>query len=123
MQCAAMTRDGRPCSAPARTGGQFCFMHDPSLGAARAEARKRGGRRQRVEHAGDPGKLPARVRSLEDVLAVLDYALLEALPLENSIQRGRLIVAIAGAFIEAIKIGELESRLSAIENALRAREV
>jgi hypothetical protein len=64
-----------------------------------------------------------KVRSLEDVLVVLDYALSESMPLENSVQRGRLIVAIANAFIEAIKTGELESRILAIESALKAREV
>jgi hypothetical protein len=56
------------------------------------------------------------------VLAVLDYALAEAMPLENSVQRGRLIVSIAHAFVEAIKTGELETRLAAIEGTLKLRE-
>lgn len=77
---------------------------------------------KRFDHAGNVAKLPASVRSLDDVLSVLDYSLAETMPLENSIQRGRLLVAIAGAFIEAIKTGELESRLAAIESALKARE-
>jgi hypothetical protein len=53
---------------------------------------------------------------------VLDYALAEAMPLENSVQRGRLIVGIAHAFIEALEIGELETRLAAIEAALKIGE-
>jgi len=121
-KCKAMTKDGKYCQAQAIKGSQFCFIHDPAQGAARAQARKRGGERRRVPHAGKPETIPASVRTIDDVLKILDYALAEAMPLENSIQRGRLIVAIAGAFIEAIKTGELESRLMAIEAALKMRE-
>lgn len=119
--CKSKTTGGQPCQAQAIKGGKFCFTHDPASGKARQEARKRGGYRRRIDHAGDPAAIPAQVRSLDDVLKVLDYALAEALPLENSIQRGRLIVAIASAFVDAIKTGELENRIAAIEGALQAR--
>jgi hypothetical protein len=122
MKCKAKTQNGQPCQAQSIKGSKFCFIHDPAQGVARAKARKRGGERRRVPHAGNPEIIPAQIRTIDDVLKVLDYALAESMPLENSIQRGRLIVAIAGAFIEAIKTGELESRLAAIEFALRARE-
>ena len=123
MKCKAKKTNGRPCQAQAIKGSTFCFIHDPAQGAARAKARKIGGQRRRAPHAGNPEIIPANVRTIDDVLKVLDYALAESMPLENSIQRGRLIVAIAGAFIEAIKTGELESRLAAIESALKMREV
>jgi hypothetical protein len=121
-QCKAKTTSGQACRSQAIKGSTFCFIHDPTLGAARAKARKRGGERRRVPHVGSPETLPASVRTIDDVLKVLDYALAESMPLENSIQRGRLLVAICGAFIEAIKTGELESRLAAIEAALKLRE-
>jgi hypothetical protein len=60
------------------------------------------------------------VHTLGDVLAVLNYTLREALPLENSVQRGRLLVQLAHAFIEAIKAGEYETRLAALEAAVGA---
>ena len=122
MKCRAKTISGQACQAQAITNSNFCFTHDPASGAARAKARKIGGQRNRTPHAGNPEILPAKVRTIDDVLVVLDYALAEVIPLENSIQRGRFIVAIAGAFIDAIKTGELESRLMAIESALKARE-
>ena len=122
MKCKAKTNSGQACRSQAIKDSHYCFIHDPASGAARAQARKRGGQRRRVLHAGKPETIPASARTIDDVLKVLDYALAEAMPLENSIQRGRLIVAIAGAFIEAIKTGELESRLAAIESALKARE-
>jgi hypothetical protein len=123
MKCKSKTTSGQACQAQAIKGSKFCFTHDPASGAARAKARRIGGQRNRSPHTGDPTTIPEKVRTIDDVLKVLDYALAETIPLENSIQRGRLIVAIAGAFIEAIKTGELESRLMAIESALKAREV
>ena len=120
--CKATKRNGERCTTKAGVDG-FCSFHNPAHGKARAEGRKRGGERHRVPHgAMDTAILPQNVRTLDDVLSVLDYALAEAMPLENSVQRGRLIVGIAHAFIEAIKTGELEQRLAAIEGALKLRE-
>ncbi|MDL1911527.1 hypothetical protein FBQ81_12695 [Chloroflexi bacterium CFX6] len=120
-QCKAKTTNGQPCRSQAIKGSQFCFIHDPAQGTKRAQARKKGGQRRRVAHHGDLSKIPAQVRTIGDVLAVLDYALIETLAHENSIQRGRLIVAIAGAFIEAIKTGEFEARLAALEELQKQR--
>ena len=118
--CKAKTQRGERCPNAASASG-YCFTHDPIRGKERALARKRGGQRRRVPHgAMDAATLPVHVRTLDDVLRVLDYTLAEAMPLENSIARGRLIVAIAHAFIEAIQTGELEARLEAIEQALKA---
>ncbi len=123
MKCKQITKSGTCCAANAVKDSKYCYMHDPATGADAAAARKRGGERHRVGHAGDDTKIPAHVRTLDDVLSVLDYALAECMPMENSIQRGRLLVAICGAFVEAIKVGELEKRLAAIESALKSREV
>ena len=120
-KCSAQTENGRTCQARALRGGSLCFTHDPGSGEARAKARRLGGQRRRVGHAADPSKAPDHVRSLTDVLAVLDYSLAEALVLENSVQRGRLLVALCGSFVEAIKTGELERRLAAIESSLPER--
>ncbi len=121
-KCKARTSNGQPCQAQAINGGRFCFIHDPASGRARALARKRGGQRNRAPHAGNAESMTAQIRTLADVLTILDYALAEVLPLENSIQRGRLIVAIASAYVEAIQAGELEHRVAALEFALRQRE-
>jgi hypothetical protein len=45
----------------------------------------------------------------------------ESIVIDNSIARGRLLVSIAHAFIEALKIGELEKRLEALESALKLK--
>lgn len=119
-RCKANTKSGQPCpNKPSASG--YCFTHDPTRGGERAKARKRGGTNRRIGHAGDTEALPKQVRTLPDVLMILDYALAEALPLENGVQRGRLLISIAHAFIEAIKVGEMEARLDAIERALKLR--
>ena len=117
-KCIAKTKNGRKCQAQSLKGKQYCFTHEPSNGKARALARRLGGKRRRVDHVGDASKIPSQVRTLSDVLSVLDYALSEVMPLENSTQRGRLLVAICSAFVDAIQKSEFESRLLTIEAAL-----
>lgn len=116
-KCKSKTQAGKPCPNAAGESG-YCFTHDPARGKERAQGRKLGGQRRRVGHAGDANSLPKKIRTASDVLALLDYALAEALPLENSVSRGRLLISIADAFVQAIKTGELEERLAAIEKAL-----
>ena len=113
--CQASKKSGDPCGAYALSSGEFCFVHDPQKSAERAAARKLGGLRRRAGHGGDPAGVPGKVRTLADVLEVLDYVLAEALALENGVQRGRLLVAICGEFINAIETGEMETRLAALE--------
>ena len=119
MKCTAKTTRG-PCKAQAMKGG-YCFTHDPASGAARATARKLGGQRNRTAHAGQADLLPATVKTIRDATKILDYTLAEIIPMENSIARGRLLIALVAGYINAFEIGELENRIMAIENALKAR--
>lgn len=117
-RCTATTASGKHCKAPATIGGEFCFWHDPSQGHARAKARKKGGQRRRVDHAGDPFTLPETFETVHDANKLLDYILAEVLPMENSISRARVLLSIHESFLRAIEIGELEARIAALE-ALR----
>ena len=113
--CQAQKKSGDPCGAYALSNSDFCFSHDPTKATERAAARKLGGSRGQAAHGGDRTGVPEKVRTLADVLEVLDYVLAEALALENGVQRGRLLVAICGEFINAIETGEMETRLAALE--------
>ncbi len=117
-QCKSKTENGEKCRANALKGSTFCFMHDPANARNRAEARKRGGKRRRVTHAGNLASIPNQVRSLTDVMLILDYTLAEVIPMENSIARGRLLIALSDAYIKALEIGEVEKRLEDLEKAL-----
>jgi len=120
-KCQATTKAGKPCNASAGENG-FCFTHDASRGKERAEARRKGGLQRITPHVADVSIVPKETRSIEGVMIILDYALQESLALQNSIQRGRLLVSIAHGYIEALKVGELEQRLEAIEMTLKMRK-
>lgn len=120
IQCRAKKRNGELCQASASENG-FCFTHDASRGRERAEARRRGGLQRITPSPSDKSLVRRETRTLSDVMTILDYALQESLVLQNSIQRGRLLVSIAHGYIEALKVGEMEQRLEAVEAALSER--
>ena len=121
MKCKAKTNSGEPCKAQALQTGRYCFTHDPASGAARALAHKKGGKRNRTAHGGQAEALPATVTNISEAMKILDYALAEIIPMENSIARGRLLIALVAGYINAFQVGELENRIMAIETALKAR--
>ncbi len=120
-QCNAKNKRGEPCSASANGNG-FCFTHDVTKGAERAIARRNGGLRRITPSVADKSLVPKVTRTITDVMTILDYALQESLVLQNSISRGRLLVSIAHGYIEALKVGEMEQRLEAVEMTLKMRK-
>ena len=120
-QCRAKNKNGESCNASANGNG-FCYMHDASRGRERAEARRRGGLQRITPSVADKSLVPKVTRTITDVMTILDYALQESLELQNSIQRGRLLVSIAHGYIEALKVGEMEQRLEAVEMTLKMRK-
>jgi hypothetical protein len=119
--CSSQNLKGERCKAFANETG-YCFMHDVEKGKERALARRKGGLATKKPHFADASVLPSNIRTIENVLLILDYALLETIGLDNSIQRGRLLVSIAGGYIEALKVGEFEQRIETIENAMNLRK-
>lgn len=120
-QCNAKKRNGEPCQASANETG-FCFTHDATKGRERAIARRNGGLKRITPSVADKSLVPKETRTITDVMTILDYALQESLELSNSIQRGRLLVSIAHGYIEALKVGEMEARLEAVEMTLKMRK-
>lgn len=119
-QCQATKRTGEPCNAAANETG-FCFTHDATKGKERAIARRKGGLQRITPHIADARLVPKETRSIKGVMTILDYALQESLILPNGIQRGRLLISIAHGYLEALKVGEMEQRLEAVEMALKMR--
>ncbi len=120
-KCEATNKRGEPCRASAGESG-FCFTHDAAKAKERAMARRKGGLQRITPHVADAELVPKQTRSINDAMVILDYALQESLVLPNTIQRGRLLVAIAHGYIEAVKVGEMETRLEAVEMALKMRK-
>jgi hypothetical protein len=113
--CKARTQSGKPCRMKPLKGSKYCFTHDPANASERAKAHKKGGANRRVSHHGDSNNIPQEIKTLDDANKILSYTLAEVIPMENSISRGRLLIALYEAFLKSFEIGELEQRIAALE--------
>ena len=118
--CKGVTKQGRSCPNPVQHGRDYCYTHDPGKGRERAEAHARGGARTRINHAGDVASVPGQIRTLEGCLLLLDYTRAEVMAAENSLDRARVLISLAGEYRQALAVGELENRIAALEAALRS---
>lgn len=119
QRCKAKKEDGSPCGAYAVTGGDFCFVHSPAHVEERTEARRKGGRHNRAGHGGNLDNVPAQVRTLNDVLTLLDFTKDELLVMGNSVTRARALIGLAAAYTQAIMNGDIENRLERLEEFYR----
>ncbi len=122
MQCKAKTQSGKRCQAKALKNSEYCFTHDPATRQAQAQARKLGGMNRHTPHAGDMETVNKAPRTIEDTFSILDYALAETLAMDNGIPRNRLLVSIAAQYVDARKVGELETQLMELMRILASRE-
>jgi hypothetical protein len=60
----------------------------------------------------------AGLESIESIRRILEIATLDALGLDNSIARARVLIAAAMAATNLLKAGEFEERLAAVEAAV-----
>ena len=120
--CAAASADGKRCPTAPLRDGAYCFMHSPDHAAEAAEARKLGGLRRRRETTLAVAYDFEGLGSTESIGRIIEIATLDALGLENSIARCRVLIAAALAASRLLEVGELETRLSALEATL-ARQV
>ena len=58
---------------------------------------------------------PVRLRTVDEILAVLEQAAGDAMQLDNSAERCRVLTSFAGQALKALEVGELEARLEALE--------
>ena len=96
----------------------YCLFHSPDHSAEVAEARKLGGIRRRREQTLSVAYDFEGLGSTESIGRVIEIATLDALGLENSIARCRVLIAAALAASRLLEVGELEARLAALEAAV-----
>jgi len=113
--CKATTTSGKKCQAKPKAGSSYCFIHDPSQAQKRAQARRKGGETHRTPHAGNESTIPQEVNTLTDAKRILSYTLAEILVHDNTIARARVLLSLFDSFAKSIEIGELESRIAALE--------
>jgi hypothetical protein len=118
--CGHELADGRRCRATPMRDGPFCFWHSPAREEEAAEARRLGGLRRRRERTVSGAYDFAGLGSIESIRRILEIATVDALGLENSVARARVLIAAALAATKLLETGELEERLAVLEAAVRA---
>src|SRR5664280_1478291 len=119
-RCAGETPEGRPCPTSPLRDGPYCFWHSPDHTTEAAEARRLGGLRRRREKTLSGAFDFAGLGSVESIRRILEIATIDALGLENSIARARVLIAAAMAATRLLEAGEFEARLEALEAAVGA---
>ena len=120
-RCTAITEGGERCRARPLHGGAFCFWHSSETTQDATEARRLGGLRRRREGTLAGAYEFEGLATTSDLRRVLEIAALDALGLENSVARVRSLTAIVQVGARLLEVGELESRLEALETAVRPR--
>ena len=111
QNCQATRADGRPCSARALPGEQYCWAHSPSLAAKRQQARTAGGyAKNRAARA--QRLVPSQLRP---VLGLLIRGLDEVHQGTLEPARYSAMAAGAGAITKLFATVDIEERLSALE--------
>jgi hypothetical protein len=95
--CGQVHPDGRPCGAPPLTDSSLCYWHDPDKSEEAAEARRLGGLRRKRERTIAGAYDLAGLGDVASVRRVLEIAVLDALGLDNSLARSKLLIGAAGA--------------------------
>lgn len=119
--CSARKQNGERCSSSPMRGEDQCFWHDPAHAVAAAEARRLGGMRRRKEGTIAGAYDFEGLGSVGEIRRLVEIVVTDALSMENSIARGRLIIAAAQAAAKLLEVGELAQRLDLVEQALRPR--
>jgi hypothetical protein len=117
-QCAFSMANGRPCRAAPLVDGAYCYLHDPDKAEESAEARRLGGLRRKREKTIVLAYDLESLGSVEGILRVLDIASRDALGLDNSIARSRVLISVAAAATRLLEVGELAARVAALEATL-----
>ena len=119
--CRGINSGGGRCQAPPLRGEEFCFWHHPDHQQEAEQARRLGGQRRKREGALEGAYDLEGLDSVAGLRRVLELVMYDTVNLENSVNRGRLLVAVVQAGSKLLEIGEHEERLGAIEAALGSR--
>ena len=117
-RCEGRNAHGAPCGSRPPRGGRYCFAHDPDRAAAAAEARRLGGLRRRREKAVATSYIVGGLGSVAELRRVTEIAILDALQLDNSIARSRLLLAGVIVGIKLLEVGELERQVTDLQDVL-----
>jgi hypothetical protein len=113
--CSHRFADGHFCAATPLRGRSQCFWHAPDKGQQAAEARRLGGLRRRREKAVAAAFDFGGLGTIESIRRLVEIAALDALGMENTVARGRLLLNAAAVAEKLLEVGDLEARLALLE--------
>jgi hypothetical protein len=120
--CTYVMADGRLCRATPLRDAPFCFWHSPDTVDDLAEARRTGGFHRRKKRTVATIYGFNGLRRIEDNQALLETVAVETLALENSIARNGALTRVVVAGAKLIELGDLATRLAAVEAALAVQQ-
>jgi hypothetical protein len=109
-KCSDVRTDGQPCGGTALADGK-CFAHSETTAAARAEAKRRGGRNSATV-VRLRGLMPPRLVPIFDHL---ETALADVLAGSLDPRQATAAAAVARAMVSVLTAGELEERVRRLE--------
>jgi hypothetical protein len=121
--CASIKQSGGRCRQAPLQGEKFCFWHHPDYAEEAEQARKLGGQRRRREKITEGAYDLEGLASIAALRRLLEIAMIDALGLENSVARSRVLVSGVLAGAKLVESAEIEERLAAVEAALGPRVV
>jgi hypothetical protein len=121
--CKSLNDDGGPCRAAPLHDNDFCFVHAPEYADEMAEARRLGGIRRRREKTISSAYDLEGLGTVDQIRRLLEIAALDALGLENSVNRSRTLISAALAAAKLLEIADFADRVSALEAAVGPRLV
>lgn len=116
--CAFRFPTGEPCQSPPLHDGDFCLMHSPEHTKEVQEARRIGGLHRKREATLSTAFDFTGLETVDGIRRLLEIAATDALGMENSPARSRMLVYIALAALRTLEVGVFEERLSVLEQAV-----
>jgi len=113
--CRFQKPNGEPCRATPMRGENFCFWHSPEHAEEAAEARRLGGLRRRKERITQGAYDFDGLEDVTKIRRLLEIAATDALALENSIARCRVLCYVTQVAAKLLEVGDLESRIAVLE--------
>ncbi len=120
--CRGKNESGEPCGQPPLRDGELCFWHDPAHAEEAAEARRLGGLRRRREKAVEGAYDIGDLEDVGQVRRLIKIAVLDTLPLENSIARSRTLAYLAQVAAKLLDSGEIAEQLKELAAVLKPRQ-
>ncbi len=113
--CNAVRDDQQPCrAAPLRESG-YCLMHDPAHADLVAEGRRLGGSRRRKEATLAVAYDLEPITTIPALRRIVEIVIADALSLDNTAVRGRLLLAAVQVAAKLITDSELAGRVAQLE--------